>query len=276
MSSNSILTATRALGLKSVPSVPQSAVTTVSSGTYLSCRYAAEFLGAALLLFLLSPIILLAYLLVRLTSRGPGFYSQVRVGRNGRHYNIYKLRSMTHNCEKATGAQWAASNDPRVTLVGRFLRASHIDEFPQLWNVLRGEMSLIGPRPERPEFVEKLKTQVARYEDRLAVRPGIAGLAQIHLPPDRDIEDVRRKVRCDLYYIRRVSLWLDIKILGCTALYLAGVPFRFSSRVLRLPSLERIEGHSAIARSGAHSKTISGLQTTITEAVRFFEKQEAV
>src|SRR5213078_1616461 len=115
------------------------------------------------------------WVLVRLTSAGPGFYSQVRVGRGGRPYRIYKIRTMYHNCEAVSGVRWSTKNDPRVTPVGGVLRQLHLDELPQLWNVLVGDMSLVGPRPERPEFVAELTKQIPYYGQRHALRPGITG-----------------------------------------------------------------------------------------------------
>src|SRR6266511_4089854 len=122
-----------------------------------------DFLLALVLLAPAAPLILLAGLLIKLTSRGPIFYSQVRVGLHGRVFLIWKLRTMRDNCEKQSGACWSTASDPRITLVGRFLRKTHLDELPQLWNVLRGDMALVGPRPERPEFVVKLEEKIAGY-----------------------------------------------------------------------------------------------------------------
>ena len=190
---------------------------------------------ALVLLALSAPVILLAALAVRLTSRGPAFYCQTRLGRGGRTYTIFKLRTMYHNCEGRSGACWSTSGDPRVTPVGRFLRRTHIDELPQLWNVLRGEMSLVGPRPERPEFVPKLAQAIPGYRDRLLVKPGITGLAQVQLPPDSDLDSVRRKLTYDLLYTRRCGLWLDLRLIGCTALQLFGMPVRVAARLFVLP-----------------------------------------
>jgi lipopolysaccharide/colanic/teichoic acid biosynthesis glycosyltransferase len=181
-------------------------------------------------------------LLVKLTSRGPVFYSQMRLGRNGQPYRIYKIRTMYHNCESLTGPRWSTPDDPRITPVGRFLRNTHLDEFPQLWNVLRGDMSLVGPRPERPEFVPVLEQAIPRYRDRLLVRPGIAGLAQTHLPADTDLDSVRRKLVYDLYYVRHASLWLDVQIMLCTGGRLLGIPFGVSARLLGVPGAQTVEG----------------------------------
>jgi lipopolysaccharide/colanic/teichoic acid biosynthesis glycosyltransferase len=196
---------------------------------------------ACLLLALFLPFIVVGGLLVKLTSRGPVFYTQTRVGRNGVLYTIYKLRSMRHNCEKQSGACWSTTGDPRITRIGRLLRASHIDELPQLWNVICGHMSLIGPRPERPEFVRQLNKVVPRYSERLSVRPGLTGLAQVVLPPDSDIASVRRKLAHDLYYIAHRGWWLDVRLLIGTALILLRVPDRLSQALLRLPAAKDVE-----------------------------------
>src|SRR5205085_635120 len=133
------------------------ALLALSSSWYVSCKAWLE-LGIAFLLFLLAlPFLFLGIVLVKLTSRGPAFYSQVRLGKNGQPFRIYKLRTMRHNCESHSGVCWSRPGDPRITLVGHFLRRTHLDELPQLWNVLRGDMSLVGPRPERPEFVPSLE-----------------------------------------------------------------------------------------------------------------------
>lgn len=180
---------------------------------YLAVKAVVEWLIALVLLVCALPLIGLCALLVKLTSAGPAFYCQTRLGRFGRPYQMYKLRSMTHGCEAATGPVWSTGgNDPRVTAIGRILRDTHMDELPQLWNVLRGEMALVGPRPERPEIVDRLQPALPRYCGRLLVRPGVTGLAQLRLPPDLDLESVRRKLAFDLYYIQHGTLWLDARI----------------------------------------------------------------
>jgi lipopolysaccharide/colanic/teichoic acid biosynthesis glycosyltransferase len=196
---------------------------------------------AAVLLVLTAPLILLAALLVKLTSRGPAFYCQKRLGRHGRIFTLYKIRTMRHNCEQVSGPRWATRDDPRVTGVGRLLRRTHVDELPQLWNVLRGDMSLVGPRPERPEITPHLDRSIPHYRDRLLVRPGIAGLAQVQLPADTDLESVRRKLTYDLYYINNISLWLDLRIVVGTALYLFGVRIQWLPRLRVVPSRKTIE-----------------------------------
>ena len=169
----------------------------------------AVFLGA----IILSPILLLTAIAVKLTSHGPILYSQVRVGKNGKLFKIYKFRTMTVDAEKNTGPVWAAKNDCRLTPIGNLLRKAHIDELPQLINILKGEMSLIGPRPERPMFVEKFKEEIPGYEKRLGVKPGITGLAQVWHRYDETLEDVKKKLKYDVLYIKKMCLWSDFNII---------------------------------------------------------------
>lgn len=206
-----------------------------------------DVVGASLLLIVLAPVMVLVAIAVRLTSPGPVIFSQTRVGLNlrskkrdrrrtqtgnlpvgedrrrpnsdrrqevayGKPFVLYKFRTMRTDAEKH-GAQLAVKNDPRVTSIGRFLRKTRLDELPQLWNVLRGEMSLVGPRPERPEFVEKLSEQVPNYLNRLGLKPGLTGLAQIINGYDTDIDSFKRKVTLDLVYLQNCCFWNDFKIL---------------------------------------------------------------
>ena len=189
---------------------------------------------AALMLIPGLPAIGCLIVLVRLTSRGPGIFAQVRVGLNGRKFTMYKLRTMRVDAEAATGAVWCKTNDPRVTRVGSLLRRLHLDELPQLFNVLKGEMSLVGPRPERPEFVEILADAIPRYLHRLDVPPGVTGLAQVNLPPDTDLNSVRRKLVLDLEYARTGSALLDLRLILCTALRILGLRYGRSVRLLGL------------------------------------------
>jgi sugar transferase (PEP-CTERM system associated) len=160
-----------------------------------------------------TPFMLLFALAIKLTSRGPVFYRQTRVGWRGKTFTLYKFRSMQAGAEDDTGAVWAAKDDPRVTPVGRWLRLLRLDELPQLFNVLRGEMSIIGPRPERPEFVEMLSEQIPFYRQRHAVRPGITGWAQINHPYGDTVVDAARKLEYDLFYIKNLSPALDALII---------------------------------------------------------------
>ena len=169
------------------------------------------------------PILLISILILKVTSHGPALFRQTRVGMNGYFFDIFKLRTMVVNAESQTGPVWARENDPRVTSFGKFLRRSRFDEIPQLVNVLRGEMSIIGPRPERPEFVNILSREICDYQKRLQVRPGITGLAQIKQAYDVTIKDVRRKVKFDLLYIKRMCFLTDLRILfGTVAVVLTG------------------------------------------------------
>lgn len=190
-------------------------------------------------IIVLSPLLLLLVLIVRATSKGPALLWQERVGLNGHLFRIVKLRSMYEDAEQWTGAVWASEDDPRITPVGRYLRKLHLDELPQLWNVALGEMSFIGPRPERPEFVDELIEQIPGYEGRLAVLPGVTGLAQVNLPPDQTSDCVRRKIELDLEYIFTAEPSLDLRIAVCTMLKMLGVPRERSARlshIFREPS----------------------------------------
>jgi lipopolysaccharide/colanic/teichoic acid biosynthesis glycosyltransferase len=217
------------------------ALVSPSRSWYVASKMVAELVFAFILLLVSAPLVFLAALLIKLTSRGPVLYTQTRVGQYGQPYTIYKLRTMRHRCESLSGAQWATTCDPRVTPVGGFLRKTHLDELPQLWNVLRGEMSIVGPRPERPEFVPELERVIPGYRQRLLVRPGVTGLAQVQLPADIDVEGVRRKLAYDLYYIFRQNAGLELRILFGTALKVFGVPFWFLRTVFRMPSEDDVE-----------------------------------
>ncbi|MBI4534964.1 MAG: sugar transferase [Ignavibacteriae bacterium] len=161
------------------------------------------------------PLWVLIATIIKLESPGPVLYKQERVGKDGERFNIVKFRSMREDAEKA-GPQWAGKKDPRVTQVGKILRKLHLDEIPQMWNVLLGHMSLVGPRPERPMFVEKLSREIPMYPRRLKVRPGITGWAQVKHKYDETIEDVKKKVQYDLFYIENMSLRMDTKIILST------------------------------------------------------------
>ncbi len=194
---------------------------------------ALNFSLALIALLLLSPILLLIAVAVKLTSRGPVLYSQTRIGIDrrwgrgriaeadarrghdlgGRVFTIYKFRTMCVNAEHLSGAVWAAKEDPRVTPVGKFLRQYRLDELPQLFNVLRGDMNVVGPRPERPSIFAQLRTTIPQYDARQRVKPGITGLAQVNQQYDQSLDDVRNKLRYDLAYLHRQSFWEDIRIM---------------------------------------------------------------
>ena len=172
-----------------------------------------DFSFSLLLILVLFPIFILIAILIKYDSNGGALFSQIRLGKNGREFLVFKFRSMVNNAEEESGPIWAADNDPRTTRIGYILRKYRLDELPQLLNVLKGEMSLIGPRPERPFFVKKLKKELPMYIRRLRVRPGITGWSQIKHPSDTDIDDVRKKLKYDFFYIENLSFNLDIKIL---------------------------------------------------------------
>ncbi|HEU5051301.1 MAG TPA: sugar transferase [Gemmatimonadales bacterium] len=194
-------------------------------------RRAVNFVLALVGLIVALPVFALVALLIKLTSPGPVMYTQVRVGLDrrgdtsgnlnrrrvsdigGKPFNIYKFRTMHVNAEQGTGAVWARKHDPRVTWIGRYLRQYRIDELPQLINVLRGEMNIVGPRPERPMIFAELRKNISEYPLRQRAKPGITGLAQINHHYDRCLDDVRTKVRYDLEYIERQSLWEDLRIM---------------------------------------------------------------
>ncbi len=202
-------------------------------------RRMLESVAASILLVIFAPVMLLVALVIKIEApQAPVFYKQVRVGINrrsgrrerrtrpipeeeerrarrsaGRPFSIWKFRTMIPDAEAATGPVWATEDDPRITPVGRFLRAARLDELPQLINVIRGDMRLVGPRPERPQFVDTFTDGVPGYAQRLRVPPGITGLAQVERAYDADVEDVRKKLRYDLYYIEHRRALLDLKIL---------------------------------------------------------------
>mgnify|MGYP001065359330 CR=1 FL=1 len=204
---------------------------------------------ALALLILTGPIILAAMFLVRLTSRGPALFSQTRLGLDGRVFSVYKIRTMHLDCERDTGPVWSLPGDSRVIPVGRFLRWSHIDELPQLFNILKGEMSLIGPRPERPEIAADLEIALPHYRRRLAVRPGLTGLAQVLQAPDTDVECVRRKLVYDRCYVEQMGLRLDACILVATVLLLLGVPSEKLGAISRLSEVDsRLDAQMAFTK----------------------------
>jgi exopolysaccharide biosynthesis polyprenyl glycosylphosphotransferase len=173
-----------------------------------------DIAGALVGLFISAPFIVVAALLIKRSSPGPVFYRQERCGEKGRPFTIYKLRTMAVDAEQQSGPVWTVENDPRRTAVGSVLRAYNIDELPQFWNVLKGDMSLVGPRPERPHFVEQFKEDISRYMWRHSYRPGMTGWAQVN--GLRGNTSIRERSKYDLYYLENWSLALDFKILART------------------------------------------------------------
>jgi lipopolysaccharide/colanic/teichoic acid biosynthesis glycosyltransferase len=205
-------------------------------GTEERSRRLVELIAVTVLSLLVSPLILVSLFLVRITSRGPVIYTQKRLGLRGRHFTLFKIRSMCVRSEP-DGPTWCCPRDPRVIPVGRILRWTHLDELPQLVNILRGEMSIIGPRPERPEIAVELERALPGYRGRLAVRPGVTGLAQVLQRPDQNLKMVRTKLFYDLYYIEQRSWWLELRILLATVFHLIHVPPVLIARCFAFPFL---------------------------------------
>ena len=180
--------------------------------TYNITKRAMDIIIATIALIILLPLCILIALLIKITSKGPIFYSQVRSGKNEKFFDIYKFRTMKVDAEKESGPVWAKQKDNRITPIGKFLRKSRIDEIPQFINVLHGQMSVIGPRPERPIFIEKLRSQISDYPKRMSVKPRITGLAQVYHRYDENIADVRKKVKYDILYIKKMSVGTDLRI----------------------------------------------------------------
>ena len=172
-----------------------------------------DFFVSFLILLVSSPVIIATAIAIKLESKGPILYKQERSGLNGKPFMVYKFRSMVQDAEKKTGPVWSMKNDPRITRVGAFIRKVRIDEIPQMINIFKGEMSLVGPRPERPHFVEKLSKEIPLYKRRLKVRPGLTGWAQVKHKYDESIDDVKMKLRYDLFYIENMSIRMDINII---------------------------------------------------------------
>ena len=179
-------------------------------------RRGIDIAGSLALLGFTLPLLVLTAIAIKLDSPGPVLYRQKRVGKDGRVFTLYKFRSMRCDAEAGGAARWASRRDDRVTRVGRFIRLTRIDEIPQAINVLRGDMALVGPRPERPAFVEQLSRAIPHYNDRAVVRPGITGWAQVNYPYGASVEDARMKLAYDLYYVKHRSLFLDLLILVAT------------------------------------------------------------
>ncbi|AMV23492.1 UDP-N-acetylgalactosamine-undecaprenyl-phosphate N-acetylgalactosaminephosphotransferase [Gemmata sp. SH-PL17] len=213
----------------------------VNLGWYAAAKIVFDYAAALAMLPLALVLMAFAAIAVKITSPGPVFYTQTRVGLNGRKYKIIKIRSMRLNCEASSGIQWSQKGDTRITAVGKFLRATHIDELPQLFNVLLGHMSLVGPRPERPEVIQAkgLNQLVPGYRHRLRVKPGVTGLAQCQLPADSDVTSVRYKVVYDLYYVENQSLFLDLRLIAAT-LCKAGASPNALRRLFFLPNRDAV------------------------------------
>jgi len=183
------------------------------SMTFSFLRRALSMLASAVLLLIVLPLIPFIILAIKLDSPGPVVYKQQREGWGGTKFYCYKFRTMRQDAEADTGATWATDDDPRITRFGRFLRASRLDEIPQLWCVFKGDMAFVGPRPERPEFVQWLSREIPYYQVRNAVRPGITGWAQVRYKYGNTLEDAREKLQYDLFYIKNASLGLDLLII---------------------------------------------------------------
>jgi len=186
------------------------------STAFILVRRAVSIVISLIGLILTLPLIPLIMLAIRLDSKGPVFYTQTRVGKAGRVFKVVKFRTMRQDAEAASGPKWAGDNDPRVTRVGKFLRSSRLDEIPQLWCVLKGDMAFVGPRPERPEFIEWLSKEIPYYGVRHMVRPGLTGWAQVKYKYGSTVEDSREKLQYDLFYIKNASIGLDLLIMFLT------------------------------------------------------------
>ncbi len=187
----------------------------------LRFKRVSDFLSGCLLMVMASPFMLLTFILVKLDSPGPAIYKQVRTGENNRAFTIYKFRSMRVDAEKG-GAQWASKNDDRVTRVGKFIRKTRLDELPQIWNVIKGDMSFVGPRPERPEFNKELEKEIPHYQLRHLLKPGVSGWAQVMYPYGASKKDATEKLKYELFYIKNYSILLDIVIIFKTIRVMLG------------------------------------------------------
>ncbi|QDV51012.1 sugar transferase [Gimesia fumaroli] len=223
------------------PETQQNFTTGVQVSRYLRWKGPFDQILAAILLVLLAPLIIIGILAVRLTSPGPALFRQTRVGKDGRNFTMYKLRTMHADAEAATGPVWAIQRDPRVTSVGYFLRRTSLDELPQLFNVLRGEMSLVGPSPERPEFIDVFCKSIPDYETRTRIKPGIVGLASSYLPWVMGLEEIRNKFLIDRFYIEHATLWMDVLICLENLARIFFIPIRLTTHYVKpiLPSYSK-------------------------------------
>ncbi len=191
-------------------------VTGLANRYFHAAKEVVDIILGIILMIMSVPMLMLCGLLVKIASRGPVFFTQVRVGKNGKLFRMFKLRTMWTDAEAQTGAVWAADNDPRVIPICRWMRRSHMDELPQLLNVIRGEMSLVGPRPERPEILAELEKTYPDIRKRLVVKPGITGLAQVRHGYDKGTDAVRHKLATDLEYISTSKWSIEFGILART------------------------------------------------------------
>lgn len=244
---------------------------------YFPIKHCCERFFAAVMLVVVSPFILALVALVRLASKGPGIYRQERVGLNRKSFDVYKLRTMYIDAESDGQAKWSQKGDPRITPLGRFLRRTHLDELPQLWNVVAGDMSLTGPRPERPCICGKLAHHIRDYYARTNVKPGITGLSQINLEPDCTIDDVRRKQCLDLHYIETAGAWLDLRMIMATALRVLGIRGSVVTRWMGLCRKDIIEQAGLTESDQRQSRTIASLDATAPSvSAQEFESMVAV
>lgn len=193
----------------------------ISHPIQLRLKRLTDIAISSVLVLIASPVMLIVAALIKLESKGPALYSQIRTGQDNEPFRIYKFRSMRTDAEK-NGAQWAVQNDSRITKVGKFIRLTRLDELPQLWNVVKGDMSFVGPRPERPEFNDMLKKELPYYDLRHTLRPGLTGWAQVLYPYGASIEDAKEKLQFELYYIKHSNLYLDLLIMLKTVAVVVG------------------------------------------------------
>ena len=181
-----------------------------------SIKRVFDFFVAVSCIMIFSPLIVICWILIKLEDGGPAIFSQERIGKNGKPFHIYKFRTMEVDAEKEGPMLYQHENDQRITRIGKFLRSHHLDELPQLWNVVKGDMAFIGPRPERKFFIDQIMEHDPRYEQLYAIRPGVTSYATLHNGYTDTMEKMLRRLEMDLYYLEHQSLWMDIKILWYT------------------------------------------------------------
>ena len=216
-----------------------------------------DLVFSGIVLVAMLPLMAVVAVIVCAGDRGPALIAQERVGWHRRSFRMLKFRTMVVNAEHLTGPTWSWSDDPRVTRVGRILRATHLDELPQLWNVLRGEMSFVGPRPERLMFVEQLERVIPGYTHRLAIRPGITGLSQLRNGYDESLRTVRRKIRYDLLYVRRGCALLDAMILVDTGLLMVGLSGGLALRKVAVRANPRRRPYAEVIPIGSRRSRVA-------------------